>query len=100
MFPLHMQFNNSAREHPVTSFNQRSPCGYIHDDRSVARAHPRENDAVLLKALTSRRAPTIDWLARYGGVHMCDRTLNFRMRVRPVSPSTRMTYCESPRPRM
>jgi hypothetical protein len=84
----------------MTSFNERPSCRYIHDGRPVAWTNPREHNAVLLKALTPWRMATVDSLPCYGGAHMFDRTLNLRMRVRPVSPNTRTTYWESPRPRM
>ena len=100
VLPLHVQLDERAREHAVTGLDERSPRRHIDDGRFVAGTDAREQDAVFLWKTTPRCAPAIDGFWRYRGIHVFDRLLNLRMRVRPVSPNTRMTYCESSRPRM
>src|SRR5262252_1586595 len=87
-----VQLHGSARQQPVTGFDQGSGGRHIDKMCAMARAHPRRHDAMLFNPVQPLRRSSVD-RQRHSALHRLVRRSNFSNRAFPVSPKMRTAYC-------
>ena len=97
---IDLQIHGGTREEPPRDFDECPARRDIDHGSRVAGPHARGNDPVLADCPCTAEGPTVGWMHRHSGFHVSSAGSNFRTRVRPVSPRTRMTYWASRRPRI
>ena len=96
---LKLQLDDRTRHQTTVALDQGTSGRHVDDRHIVARSDTGRYDAVIVvtKALGP---PSIESRIAHNGLHRCARTSNFSIRILPVSPKIRMTYCVCDCPRM